>query len=208
MQCPTVIRITMIWGILGALVTIAIALFVMVTVRDNRRFRLQQSRRREAASSEKSPHPFISDEVWREWRVKAGAQLGVGPPALEMELVQIAEDVKARIATRPFSGPQPSPGSIADCARQLLEIKCDSFLLGAGDWPVCCGRLATIVSTHDLAAMEARFGPLDDCAVGDGSDAWPVQCQAWRNHPLSGQDGLAYFQCRGCGRPYVAFHEP
>lgn len=177
--------------------------------RQRRHFAETRRRLLDTYAAETSPYPFISDEKWRGWRGYAGDDLGMGARTLEMNLVTVSEDQKARIASRPMSGPSPVPGTIDECALQLRELKSDVFLMGPGNWPVCCDRLATLMGSDELGKAEAQLGPLDACAVGEGSDSWPNECRSWRaKNADQPKDGVAFFQCRGCGRPYVAFHEP
>lgn len=91
-------------------------------------------------------------------------------------------------------------------------------------WPVCCGVLTTLINAEGagqaLAAIEANAGPLDTSHLeADLSEDWtpgsPQQLaeavQAGYREELAlmrrdGElgDGFNVFQCRCCGRVYIA----
>jgi len=91
-------------------------------------------------------------------------------------------------------------------------------------WPVCCEALATLINTegagHTLADIEAAAGPLDSSHLeADLTEDWTpnspqhlaevVQAGyreeiALMRHDGGLGDGFNVFQCRRCGRVYIA----
>ena len=182
-----------------------------------------------------SPVPWISDLIWSHWReLRMGA--GISEAS---ETLSILRDPRLYIVTRDdmrrapvASIEQPHPVTPAwkqyDDNLQELQLLSGDFV-GVRDpsWPMCCGRLATLINEQgagrSLASIEAETGPLDLAYME--MEIWHDWCprnlkeveQAWQTgwqealkpvRECEAFGGGLLFQCHACGRIYVGSCTP
>ncbi|MEZ4270279.1 MAG: hypothetical protein R3C68_02215 [Myxococcota bacterium] len=178
----------------------------------------------------KSPVPWISDDVWQGLfpqgflgrRNLTAGKLIVNPDPIE---ATDADRSRAPVAPIP-EGVQPSPRGTLASLRKLLQSLPGPQSIRSAVWPICCGRLGTLISRQggrkQLAHIESIAGPLDQAYLereiddwgGPETDTQTLKDKGWsdvlagiRRGEHSGQ-GVNIFQCRGCGRVYVASSGP
>lgn len=176
-----------------------------------------------------SPVPWIADEVWTDWQYWVNAPLPVDFPTIEHpELIPVeAEDLERAPRAPVLQGvPVPQPGSVAELVQQLATTPPASGVRSPS-WPMCCGRLATLINHQGdglpIERIEAQTGPLDRAFfVGDLRSNWNCKTEdelagarergyaenlsALRENGTV--EGLVIFQCRACGRVYVGGCHP
>lgn len=174
------------------------------------------------APSTPSPVPWIDDlvwAVWSKWPAKSDTS-----PIWEPRLREATEDDRRRAAMRPPRGVPGPTGSSELHARALAGTPPAALGMLRPYWPICCDVLATLINAEGagetLAAIEATAGPLDNSHLAaDLSEEWtpdsPRQLaevvRAGYREELAlmrrdGElgDGFNVFQCRCCGRVYIA----
>lgn len=176
-----------------------------------------------------SPVPWIADEVWTDWQYWINAPLPADYPTIEHpDLIPVeAEDLdRAPHATVPQGVPVPQPGSFTELVQQLATTPPASGVRSPC-WPLCCGRLATLINHQGdglpIEQIEVQTGPLDRAfLVGDLRSNWGCKSEdeladamkrgygeslsELREDGMS--EGLVIFQCRACGRVYVGGCHP
>lgn len=175
-----------------------------------------------------SPVAWISDEVWSAWQY-----WGADPVPPEFPTIASPDLIPAdagdldRVprASIPPGVRVPPPGRVDELA-QLLASTPPSVGVRHPTWPVCCNRLATLIN-HDgdgvpLDRIECETGPLEhaflaqdlrsnwDCRTDEQladamSSGYGESLRALREGAV---EGLVIFQCRSCGRIYVAACHP
>lgn len=184
--------------------------------------RIRQFLRRTPPALAPSPVPWIDDLVWAAWSRRPVKS--TSSPIWEPRLREVSEDDRRRAATgRPSGTPSPQ-GTLAEHARTLDATPpvADGVLRPC--WPVCCGALTTLINTEGagrpLAEVEAAVGPLDASHLeADLLDDWTLRSPQERAEVLQAGyreeldwmrrhggigDGFNIFQCRRCGRVYLA----
>jgi uncharacterized protein CbrC (UPF0167 family) len=107
--------------------------------------------------------------------------------------------------------------------KALLESTPGLGYFAAVRWPVCCDRLCMLISESGapaLPALEQEFGSLERSLLEvhlppgaseherfEREGAWLRTLAAARAGRHSGE-GIAFFQCRACGRVYGSYHHP
>jgi len=176
-----------------------------------------------------SPVPWLSDEVWRSLGPSDGrlARLGFGGrPIQGPELIPVTprDQARAPVLPIPKNAPVPPTLDFVSALRALIQTA------GPGQirtpvWPQCCQRLATLVFRQGkgtpLVTLEAQ-GPLDQAYLegelstwgGAAADRARLLATGWREvlammraGSHHGQ-GIHIYQCRACGRVYVASSGP
>lgn len=153
-----------------------------------------------------SPVPWVSDGVWRArngfsetldapmvLRAEVDPELIVYPhdvgPAIREPVLRPVGDAEQALAT-PASVPQGTPvprrGDHAALRHALEEETVGRFLVLAPRWPVCCGRLSTLVGLTADPHDGSLFLPASSAADADPQ----------------GPIGQHTYQCRACGRRY------
>jgi len=78
-----------------------------------------------------------------------------------------------------------------------------------GDWPMCCGALTVLVlaapTDAELAALEARVGPLDGAAIGEMPDELWLDALARARGGSPPEVSLHLHACARCGALYGRF---
>ncbi len=169
-----------------------------------------------------SPVPWVDDLVWAVWS-RRPAESSV-TPIWEPQLREVSAEDRSRAANATRSG-TPSPRGTLEQHAQLLQSTppvADGVLRPY--WPVCCESLATLINAEGagrtLADIEAAAGPLDTSHLEanlteDWTPTSPQQLaevvQAGYREELALMrrdgglgDGFNVFQCRRCGRVYIA----
>lgn len=170
----------------------------------------------------RSPVPWISDEIWSSWQT--GEPGGDFPAFRDPRLYIVTRDdlSRARIATVDSSAPIPGWRTFRENLSQLQSLRSASGEIRDPSWPMCCGRLSTLINEEgggrSLASIEAETGPLDlafmemevwhDWSPRNEQDVekvWQTGYQeilgeARKDDALG---GVLLFQCRACGRVYV-----
>lgn len=176
--------------------------------------------------------PWLSDAIWREWNDQnpLGASLKEpNSPISGAVPTPVTEDDRRRAPSGlvPTDAPVPPPGSPEDHSR-ILESTPGEGYIGCVNWPVCCSRLTTLIGPTkemEVRELEALVGPLDLAVIeADNASTFPNRDPAAIDHTIRhgpwgetlakmrigkhGGDGINFFQCRSCGRIYVAASEP
>jgi len=169
-----------------------------------------------------SPVPWIDDLVWAVWsRWPAKSD---DSPIWEPRLREATEDDRRRAARRPPRGIPGPTGSSEQHARTLAGTPPAALGILRPCWPICCSTLTTLINSQGageaLDAIEATAGPLDTSHLeADLSEDWTpkspqhlaevVQIGYREEIALMRRDGglgdgFNVFQCRRCGRVYIA----
>jgi hypothetical protein len=169
-----------------------------------------------------SPVPWIDDLVWAAWTrwpAKSGAS-----PIWEPRLREVTEDDRRRAARRPPRGVPGPTGSSEQHARALAGTPPAALGMLRPYWPICCGVLATLINAEGageaVASIEATAGSLDRSHLtADLSEDWTPDSGQQLAEVVEGGyreelalmrrdgelgDGFNVFQCRCCGRVYIA----
>lgn len=174
-----------------------------------------------------SPVPWIADEVWTDWQYWAVDPFPANFPTIEHpQVVAVREEDREHARAAVPRGPAPPPGSLMEHV-QLLATTPAASGVRAPIWPICCGRLATLVNHQGdgvpLEEIEGETGPLDGGFLmgptsrhsGGKNDAqladvmrrsYHESLSELREHGVA--EGLVIFQCRACGRVYVGGCHP
>ena len=174
-----------------------------------------------------APVSWLADSVWRrlqpfQTRWLVGSVL-VRSPTLTSANGQDHERVP-RLSLKP--GLPVPPEMKAQPALRALATMTGPSMICQPVWPYCCNRLATLISWQggaaDLTRIEQEAGPLDQAFLaeefaswGGGAEeqerfyqaGWSEVLAMMRSGRHSGQ-GVNIFQCRACGRIYVASCAP
>jgi hypothetical protein len=175
-----------------------------------------------------SPVPWISDEIWSSW-VAQGSDEEEHPALRDPRLYVVTRDDlrRAPSATIDEGAKVPRWATYRANLEELRHLRVRSGGVLDPSWPMCCGRLATLVNQEgegrSLPGIEAEAGPLDlafmeievwhDWAPQDQETVDSAFRTGYRdlfNHlgkdgPL---EGLLLFQCRACGRIYIGSCTP
>ena len=179
-----------------------------------------------------SPVPWVAVAVWADWSrrpvaaptsLAGGSESPIGDPVVG----DVTDDDRRRAPRRPLRDGEPiSPvGSLAEHAQLLKSTPPASIGVYGPFWPVCCKRLTTLIhcqgAGESLEDIERVVGRLDFAFVEANSG--DMQLTAEQNAYLrargygdllnevrrnGGGDGYGVFECRKCGRTYVAIWEP
>ncbi len=194
-------------------------------------FFLQRLTPPELPPAVESPVGWIADEVWLRlnpsgFLARRVVAVQPGPVVIDPHLTPAVRDDHLRVPQMLVrsDAEMPPTGTIDEQRERLLTTP------GAGQiksaiWPVCCDRLGTLISCqqNDLVAeIEASAGPLDRAFLceelnswgGPNADVESFRDAGWsevlgrmRSGAHSGM-GINIFQCRACGRIYVASCAP
>ena len=184
-----------------------------------------------AADVPRSPVPWLSDAVWRDLHPRGYlSRRGAGGRALifSPDLVQTTEADRVRAPLAPDAldpGELPPEDELASLRQHLLGTP-GSGTINLAVWPVCCRRLATLISRQGrgqrLDDIESYVGSLDRAFLegelirwgGPGADQAPMFQKGWSE--VLGQMrlgehtgiGIHVYHCRHCHRVYVASCAP
>jgi len=209
-------------GAMGLLVLSAVVVLVWL----GRSTRSQDVPR---AVVEPSPLPWIADSAWSQLITRRGRRWGLGsdPLVIAPRITLVTEDDLERVPEAPVPAgvSVPDTGQPRDHQLTLLQTP-GGGLIRSPIWPICCERLACLISAQggreSLVGIESFAGPLDraflsrefDSWGGPGADreafrraGWTDILQSIRDGDHSGQ-AINIFQCRSCGRIYVASCSP
>lgn len=194
---------------------------------------LHRFRRRESSDSPKhdldaphsSPVPWVSDEIWASWTTSGSdpERRALRDPRL---YVISRDDLRrAPVASIESGAKVPAWTTFEDNLRQLQALRLSSGGVLDPSWPMCCGRLATLINQEGygrtIASIEAETGPLDLAFME--MEIWhdwaPLDQDALDSAFASGygelfrelegsSQGVLVFQCRACGRIYVGSCTP
>ena len=174
-----------------------------------------------------SPVPWVSDEIWTSWAVGGSDQKY--PALRDPRLYVVSRDDlrRAPIAAVEIGAKVPPWTTFSANQQQLQELTLDSGGVLDPSWPMCCGRLATLVNQEgygrSIGSIEAETGSLDlafmemeiwhdwsprdqeelDLAFATGYE--DLFKELGRDDALQ---GILLFQCRACGRIYVGSCTP
>lgn len=174
-----------------------------------------------------SPVPWIADQVWDCWNPHGSECVDGRAPVEEPQLEPVAKADLLRVPRKSVSV-DPAllpPRGIPEQQRALLEESpksaCSTF---CPVWPICCERLTTLVNSQGagLGRLELEaLGPLERAYLETEfqysarvSRTTREQYEAGLSQLLDelkqkgAVDGLNVFQCRTCGRSYVASCHP
>jgi len=174
-----------------------------------------------------SPVPWLSDAVWRGWNEgdpHAREEKVPNKPISDATPTAVTEDDRRRAGRGNVApdAPVPPTGTLESHAA-LLDSTPGLGYFAVVRWPVCCERLSTLISdgiTLDIAELERDVGSLDHALTevhlpaGTSDRERFVSEAGWRPTLAAmrvrrfGDDGVAFFQCRACGRVYGAYHHP
>lgn len=119
----------------------------------------------------------------------------------------------------------PPRGELPGQLRRLLATPGRGSIMRA-NWPLCCERLATLISAQGdadaLADIEARAGSLDLAHLEMEMSAWGGKRPGAQQEAAAGWagilgcirtgehsgEGINVFQCRDCGRLFVGTCAP
>lgn len=170
----------------------------------------------------RSPVPWISDEIWSSWQT---GDPGSNFPAFrDPRLYVVTRDdlTRTRSATVDSGAPIPAWRTFYENLNQLQSLRSASGQIRDPTWPMCCGRLSTLINEEgngrSLASIEAETGPLDLAFMEmeiwhdwcprnerDVERAWQTGYRKILDEGRKDDDlgGVLLFQCRACGRVYV-----
>ena len=195
------------------------------------RFWQHRATRATRGAGSRSPFPWLSDDIWSGLERQEGPFL---PPRRDArgtivspQLTLATDADRARIPKHPLVQdlPVPPESTGTEHREQLIQTKAIGQLR-MPVWPVCCNRLSTLINFQGigrpLADIESEAGPLDQAFLerelrgwgGPTADNQEILATGWRdvladirngNHDYQ---GMAFYQCRACGRYYVASCQP
>lgn len=181
-----------------------------------------------------SPVPWITDEIWSRW-VWSHRLCG---PSGETEPFPVLRDPRLYVVTRddlaraPIASSEPGAALPAwklydENLKELQSLLADFVGIFDPAWPMCCGRLATVINEQglgrSLASIEAETGSLDLAFMemeiwhdwcprneGEIARAWQTGYREFLEKARKGDafGGTLLFQCRACGRVYVSSCTP
>lgn len=176
-----------------------------------------------------SPVPWIADEVWTDWQYWVDDPLPADFVTIEHpDLIPVEpEDLdRASRAAVPENVLVPAPGSHGELLQQLATTP-PARGVRSPSWPMCCGRLATLINHQGdgvpIEQVEAETGPLDHAfLLGDLRRNWGCKTEAQLTEAMNrgyreslGElrengvaEALVIFQCRSCGRVFVGGCHP
>lgn len=184
--------------------------------------RLRKLFRRPPVALVPSPVPWVDDLVWAVWsRRPAEATIS---PIWEPRLRVVSADDRRRAANGTPSGTFCPRGTLEQHEQLLRSTPPVADGMLRPYWPVCCEALATLINAEGagrtLADIEAAAGPLDKSHLeADLTEDWtPKSPQHLAEVVQTGYreelalmrrdsglgDGFNVFQCRRCGRVYIA----
>ncbi len=184
--------------------------------------RLRRLFRRPTPAPVSSPVPWVDDAVWAVWsRRQAESTIS---PIWEPRLREVSADDRRRAAKGAPSGTFCPRGTLEQHEQLLRSTPPVADGMLRPYWPVCCEALATLINAegagHNLADIEAAAGPLDGSHLeADLTEDWtPNSPQHLAEVVQTGYreelglmrrdsglgDGFNVFQCRRCGRVYIA----
>lgn len=184
--------------------------------------RLRRRFTRANTSTTPSPVPWIDDLVWAVWaRWPAKSD---DSPIWEPRLREATEDDRRRAARRPPRGVPGPTGSREQHAHALAGTPASALGMLRPYWPICCDVLTTLINAEGageaLATIETSAGPLDTSHLAAAlSEDWTPESprqlaevveKGYREEltlmRCDGElgDGFNVFQCRCCGRVYIA----
>lgn len=170
----------------------------------------------------KSPVPWISDAVWSDWNrypTKSAAC-----PVAAPQLCPVTDGDRARAPRLHIArASTPPPGDRASQLHHLLSTPRASGGVIHPYWPLCCDRLAVLISCNGggltLADVEAQTGPLDLAYLEtEIENGWAPRAAEELDRFLregfrellesirrgKGDGGLNIFRCSCCERIYLA----
>lgn len=170
----------------------------------------------------KSPVPWISDAVWSDWN-RQPPQTDACPISTP-QLCPVTASDQARAPRVHIQGASAPPlGDLASQHRHLLSTPPASGGVVHPFWPICCERLAVLISCNggglSLADVETQTGPLDlaylETEIENGwaprsseeldkflREGFRELLEALRRG--KGEGGLCIFRCSSCERVYLA----
>lgn len=180
----------------------------------------------------RSPVAWIDEAIWSRWMWdRQFANLSnehewqtFSDPSLYP--VTSADLARVRPAPVPHLAPLPPKGDL-DAHLALLASTPPASGLTAPSWPICCGRLTTLIHEQgvgrSIVEIETYTGHLDRAYVeAEVRRDWAPYSAAQLQEYLEvgyrddlvfarkngGSDGLILHQCRACGRVYVGSCHP
>lgn len=167
-----------------------------------------------------SPYPWVADEVWRQRRQRSRA---ANPGVTRRPTAAVPEprDPGVDASPEPVSPAQQAvapraPGLGLTPPLEMTPEVAEAALAGMsegvgvwwqeGEWPMCCNALTVLVlaapTDAELAAFEARVGPLDGVGLGDApEEAW-ADALAWARAGHPPEVSLHVHVCARCGALY------
>lgn len=192
------------------------------------RFRRQEpgdSRTHASDAPHSSPVPWVSDEIWTSWRTADADQERRALRDPRLYVVSRDDLRRAPVASIESGARVPAWTTFEDNLRQLQALRLSSGGVLDPSWPMCCGRLATLINQEGhgrtIANIESETGPLDLAFME--MEIWhdwaPLDQAALDSAFASGygelfrelegsSQGVLIFQCRACGRIYVGSCTP
>lgn len=176
-----------------------------------------------------SPVPWISDEIWS-GIVSYGPQEGPLPVLREPRLYVVTRDDQRRAPVLSIAegAKVPKWSTYYENKSHLERLKSPAGCIHLPTWPMCCGRLATLINERgdgrSLESIEAEAGAPLDLAF--------MEMEIWHDWTPESQesideifrtgygemlaelrkegmtDSVLIFQCRACGRVYVGSCSP
>jgi len=178
-----------------------------------------------------SPVAWVADEVWQRlnpsgFLARRVVAVQPGPVVIGPHMTPATRDDHLRVPQMLVRSDAeiPPTGSLAEQRARLLKTPGGGQIKSAV-WPVCCDRLGTLISCQQndaLAGIEQVAGPLDRAFLAEELNSWGgpnADVSSFRDHGWrevlsrmrtgahSGM-GINIFQCRACGRLYVASCAP
>lgn len=178
-------------------------------------------------ASHSSPVPWVSDEIWTSWTASEPDQ--ERPALRDPRLYIVSRDDlrRAPVGSIETGAEVPAWTTFDVNLRQLQALRLSSGGLLDPSWPMCCGRLATLINQEgygrSIASIEAETGPLDLAFMEmEIWHDWAPQDQRALDAAFAGGygelfqelgredalQGVLLFQCRACGRIYVGSCAP
>lgn len=174
-----------------------------------------------------SPVPWVSDQIWTSW--SGGGSDEKYPALRDPRLYVVSRDDlrRAPIASIELGAKVPPWATFNANQQQLQELTLESGGVLDPSWPMCCGRLATLINQEghgrSIGSIEAETGPLDlafmemeiwhDWSPRNQEELDAAFAVGYRDlFKELGRDGalqgVLLFQCRACGRIYVGSCTP
>ncbi len=170
-----------------------------------------------------SPYPWVADEVWRQRRQRSrAANPGVTrrptaavpeprDPGVDASPEPVSPAQQAVAPRAPGLGLTPPPEMTPEVAEAALAGMAEGVGVWwqEGEWPMCCGALTVLVlaapTDAELAALEARVGPIDGAGLGGApEEAW-ADVLAWTRAGHPPEVSLHVHVCARCGALYGRF---
>lgn len=171
-----------------------------------------------------SPIPWIADQLWDQWNPPNGLCLDGRAPIEEPQLEEVTEADLVRIPPSPVQGQVPPEGSLEEQLTRLLSTPQSAMATFSPVWPVCCKRLTTLVNSQGEGIQLEELNPTGPLEKSYLESQFKYTMQVSRTsreefeavlHKALDElrqtgfiDGLNVFECRVCGRKYLASCHP